>query len=224
MGSSPSFLDPVVLPLIRGNSILDIGCGWGRWGCLLRSNYFEWGISEFPQVTGIDGDETCIEACQKLGVYSKLHCKMLPCQLPEKSFDTVLASEIIEHFRADQVDEFLESCEKSARFRVIITTPNFLCIRGGSDGPLGYNELDHHQCMISQKELIDRGYSIHGAGFSAKNYLPARMLAKALKILGWKEWSAISSLSIAFPKLANTTVAYKDLEAYPKPLPQHHRL
>jgi hypothetical protein len=57
-----------------------------------------------------------------------------------------------------------------------------------------------------------------------KNYLPARMLAKALKILGCKEWSAISSLSIAFPKLAHTTVAYKDLEAYPNPLPQHYRL
>jgi hypothetical protein len=224
MGSSPSFLDNVVLPLIRGNTILDIGCGWGRWGCLLRSNFFEWGIHELPVVTGIDGDAACIKACRSLGVYHELHCKVLPAKLPEKAYDTVLASEIVEHLAADQVGEFLDSCEKSARFRVIITTPNFLSLRGGSDGPLGYNELDHHQCMVSQRELLDRGYSLHGAGFSAISYLPARLIARALKILGFKQWNIISSLSFEFPKLAHTTVAIKDTQTYPDPPPQHQNL
>ncbi|NJK90802.1 MAG: class I SAM-dependent methyltransferase [Blastochloris sp.] len=224
MGSSPSFLDAAILPLIRGTRILDIGCGWGRWGCLLRTNYFEWGINNFPLVTGMDGDESCVNACKQLGVYDKVYCQMFPCVLKEKSFDTVLASEIIEHLTTDQVHLFLAECEKAARYRVIITTPNFQCIRGGSQGPLGYNELDHHQCFVSQTDLKKRGYTILGAGFSARSYLPARFLARFLKLLGFQDWKALSSLSIAFPKLAHTTIAFKDTENCPLPEVDHYRL
>jgi 2-polyprenyl-3-methyl-5-hydroxy-6-metoxy-1,4-benzoquinol methylase len=224
MGSSPSFLDPVVLPLVRGTTILDLGCGWGRWGGLLRTNYFEWGIESFPQVTGIDGDAACIEACRKLGVYQKLVCQLLPCDLPEKAYDTVIASEIVEHLTKDEVDTFLKSCEATAKYRVIITTPNFECLRGGSKGPLGFNQLDHHQCVVTQAELLQRGYTLVGAGFSARQYRPARALARLLKLLGFDEWKVISSLSYSFPKLAHTTVAFKEIAMYPKEIPNHYQL
>jgi hypothetical protein len=224
MGSSPAFLDPVVIPLVRGPSILDLGCGWGRWGCLLRSNYFEFGLEEFPQITGIDGNQSCIEACRDLGVYERLECAMLPCELPKKSFDTVLASEVLEHLPLRDALNVLDSCEEAARYRVIVTTPNFLCLRSGSDGPLGFNQLDQHLSMISQRELRARGYKLRGAGFSAQHYLPARILARALKFLGESDWKAIAALSYRFPKLAHTTVAYKDILKYPKDVPDHYRL
>jgi len=224
MGSSPSFLDPVVIPLIVGERILDVGCGWGRWGCLLRSNYFEFGLNKFPRVFGIDGDRNCIDACRALGVYEHLECALLPCDLPTKTYDTVLVSEVVEHLTTTDAIRLLIACEEAARYRVIVTTPNFLCLRDSSNGPLGFNQLDQHLCMISQHELASRGYILRGAGFSARNYLPARILAKAMKVFGERDWKAIASLSYRFPKLAHTTVAFKEISRYPEDVPDHYRL
>jgi 2-polyprenyl-3-methyl-5-hydroxy-6-metoxy-1,4-benzoquinol methylase len=224
MGSSPTFLDPVVIPLVRGECIRDVGCGWGRWGCLLRSNYFEFGLNKFPRVFGIDGDKHCIDACRALRVYEHLECALLPCDLPTKTYDTVLVSEVVEHLTTRDALRLLESCEEAARYRVIVTTPNFLCLRGGSDGPLGFNQLDQHLSMISQKELLARGYKLRGAGFSALHYFPARILAKTLKILGENDWRAIAALSYRFPKLAHTTVAFKEISRYPEDVPDHYHL
>jgi ubiquinone/menaquinone biosynthesis C-methylase UbiE len=39
VSSSPAFLDPVVLPLVKGTSVLDVACGLGRWGALPQSNF-----------------------------------------------------------------------------------------------------------------------------------------------------------------------------------------
>ena len=49
MSSSPSYLDPIILPLIIGESVLDVGCGYGRWGNLIQSNFWEAGLSSPPK-------------------------------------------------------------------------------------------------------------------------------------------------------------------------------
>ena len=54
MGPSPTALDSVVIPLLRGNLVLDAGCGVGRWGKLVRSNYWEAGLKSAPIVDGFD--------------------------------------------------------------------------------------------------------------------------------------------------------------------------
>ena len=41
MGGSPANLDPVVIPLVEGPRILDVGCGFGKWGHLCLTNYWE---------------------------------------------------------------------------------------------------------------------------------------------------------------------------------------
>ena len=221
MGSSPSFLDPVVLPLLRGKHILDIACGFGRWGCLMRTNFFEWGLSEFPIVDGIDGDKGCVQHCRGLGVYREVKHAIVPTHIPPRSYDTVLASEVIEHVSKDEIIPFLDFCEKTARYRVVITTPNFECIRGGSDSPLGFNELDHHQCYVSQDFLKQRGYSILGAGFNASHVLWMRCILRLMKLLRLNNFSCFLGLSIAIPKLAHTTIAYKVILPFPDKITTH---
>ena len=62
MSSSPSHLDPIILSHIKGTTVLDVGCGYGRWGCLLRTNYWESDLDYPPTVDGIDGFEASL-AC-----------------------------------------------------------------------------------------------------------------------------------------------------------------
>ena len=221
MGSSPSFLDPVVLPLIRGKHILDVACGFGRWGCLMRTNFFEWGLNEFPIVDGIDGDKECVEHCRELGVYREVKHALLPIPMPPRSYDTVLASEVIEHFSMDEIISFLDHCEKTARYRVIITTPNFVCIRGGSYSPLGFNELDHHQCYVSQDYLKQRGYKILGAGFNASRVLWMKCILRLMKLLRINSYSCFLGLSLNIPALAHTTIAYKVISPFPDKIITH---
>jgi hypothetical protein len=54
MSSLPSYLDPIILPLIVGETVLDSACGYGRWGNLIQSNFWEAGLSEYPKIDGFD--------------------------------------------------------------------------------------------------------------------------------------------------------------------------
>jgi hypothetical protein len=198
---------------MRGDKILDVGCGWGRWGCLFRTNYFEWGISNFPQVWGIDGNEAYCKACNDLGVYVLVRQVLVPCDLPTKAFDTVFASEIFEHLPDSQVEVFIDSLINAARKRVIITTPAFPCLREGSHSPLDYNESDHHLSHTTQAESIKKGFTVRGAGFHGGLSIKGRLILKCLRVFGrdYSQWCPVNGLSYYLPSLAHTSVAYYDI-------------
>jgi len=210
MSSSPSFLDPVVLPLIKGNIILDVACGYGRWGCLLRTNYFEWGLSEPPVVDAFDVFEANVKHAEKMGVYRNVWQNELPCALPGETYNTILASEVLEHLPLSVVPQVLDEFEARAIDRVVVTTPNFECLRGGSDTFLGMNQFDAHLSFIPPEWLKKRGYKILGAGFGNPRTIQSRILGRCLGLLGVRNTSNLYSLSTYAPSLANLTVAYKD--------------
>src|SRR5687768_10925265 len=106
MSSSPSFLDPVILPLIIGETVLDVGCGYGRWGFLIRSNFWEAGLAAPPTVDGFDAFEPNVELCARSGSYRRVWHQRMPSPLPG-SWDTVLACEIIEHIDQSEVEHVL---------------------------------------------------------------------------------------------------------------------
>ncbi|GEM_PF-1532522 len=211
MSSSPSFLDPVLLPLLKGKEILDVASGFGRWGCLMATNYFEWGLDNPPQVDAIDGCLDNVKRCQNLGVYRNVTHGMLPLDLGIKKYDTVLASEIIEHLPESSVDEFFCQIEKVARQRVIISTPNWPNFRQGHSE----NSLEAHLCYVSQKALRKRHYQILGAGFGNPRSIPCKIIWRLHKISGNRiiNFEKFESLSRIFPDMAHTTVAFKDLPA-----------
>jgi SAM-dependent methyltransferase len=212
MSSSPCFLDPVIIPLIRGKTLLDVGCGYGRWGCLIATNYWETAGGMPMEVDGLDAFEPNVELCQKKSVYRKVWLQRLPSPL-EGSWDTVLASEIIEHVGEDDVPAVLEALERAARLRIIFTTPNWPYFRGGGDTIVGYNEFEAHRTYVPREYFLERGYTIIGAGFGN----PAHPLTQAVGPMqgDWK--NALTSLPLLFPELAHTIVAYKDLDGEEAP-------
>src|SRR5262249_36773399 len=138
MSSSPSFLDPIVLPLLKGDTVLDAACGYGRWGNLIRTNFWEAGLKEPPAIDGFDAFEPNLELCTRGGAYRNVWRHTLPSPLPGQ-WDTVLACEIIEHLPEADATRAIDVLEQAARRRVIFSTPNWHYLRGGGDTIVGYN-------------------------------------------------------------------------------------
>jgi SAM-dependent methyltransferase len=204
MSSSWSYLDPVILPLIAGESVLDVGCGMGRWGALIETNYWEARLNSAPAVDGCDAFEPNVEHCRERGAYRRVWVQKLPSPLDGR-WDTVLACELIEHIPQVRVAETLDLLEGAAAKRVIVSTPNSALYRGGSDTPLGFNELEAHVSYVPAELLKRRGYRIYGAGFGRYN---SRL---ALRAARWRLRRSLVSLPYRIPAIAETIVAVKDL-------------
>jgi 2-polyprenyl-3-methyl-5-hydroxy-6-metoxy-1,4-benzoquinol methylase len=205
VSSSWSYLDPVVLPLLLGETVLDAGCGLGRWGALIESNYWEAGLPVAPAVDGFDAFEANVEHCRRRGAYRRVWQQTLPSEL-DGTWDTVLAVEIVEHLAQDSVEEVLDTLERAARRRIVLSTPNSLLLRSGADTPVGFNRYEAHLSHTPRQVFERRGYRVRGVGFGRYN----SRLARTAKRFGVRR--SLTSLPRRLPAIAETVVAVKDFD------------
>jgi ubiquinone/menaquinone biosynthesis C-methylase UbiE len=135
--------------------VLDIGCGRGRWGYLIKEK------NSNAKITGIEIYKPYVEFASKLNVYDKVINKNFTnlSMFNYKSFDTVIAIEVIEHVKKDEGKKLLEELERIAKSKIIITTP------------LGFYELDFklkNECHKSgwyKTEFESLGYKVNQYNF-----------------------------------------------------------
>ena len=203
MGSSPSYLDPIVLTHIVGSTVLDAGCGVGRWGHLIESNWWEANIDAAPVVDGFDAHEPNVERCRNFDCYRRVWHQVLPSPI-DGQWDTVLASELVEHVPPESAIAVLDALERAARRRVIVTTPNWHYLRPADAGE-GANPFEAHLGSVSRRTLARRGYRLIGAGIA---YRPSRVTAAMRRLrLAWP----LESLPRAVPALGDLIVGIKDV-------------
>jgi SAM-dependent methyltransferase len=170
MGSSPVFLDPIVIPLIRGPRILDVGCGFGRWGYLCTTNYWEthnpMPPPTKPIIVGCDGYLPNVEMSKCNRAYSDvLHVIFPPLPFDNLSFDTVLMMDVLEHLQGEKALKLIEEAKRVARNRVIISTPNSPSFREPHTTITGFNDLEAHISYWSRRRLRKLGFTLYGAGW-----------------------------------------------------------
>ncbi|MDR7550687.1 MAG: class I SAM-dependent methyltransferase [Armatimonadota bacterium] len=180
------------LPNLGGKRVLDVGCGTGGIGFLLRR--LPGGNDAY--IVGVDGWEPYLEFVRRFNIYDEVHLADLANWTPEP-FDIILAVEVLEHLEKEQGLRLLDRLEHAAREVLLVTTPN------GDDrrGPVADVPLEAHRSTWHAREFIRRGYRVRGLGFrwSRKERAHGR-LALAL-------WYIMTPLSVRFPTLGDSILA-----------------
>lgn len=115
---SPLALASVVLAQVVGTSVVDVGCGAGLYGFLLRTS------TPVERIIGIDFSSVAVAALRELGVYEEvIHATSCTLPLPDKCVDTALSTETLEHLYPQDVPSALGELVRVARYQVVISTP-----------------------------------------------------------------------------------------------------
>jgi SAM-dependent methyltransferase len=132
----------------RITSILDLGCGNGVLGYLIRTKF-----RNNILVVGLDISIKALYQAKKLNAYNDLilaDIEHLPFRI--KSFDSIISVQVLEHLDRSIAQRILKVCEDLAKVQILIsTTVGFI------DSAVSDNFMTHHSWWLPED-------------FSAKNY------------------------------------------------------
>jgi hypothetical protein len=134
-------------------SLLDVGCG--PHSPIARFS------ERIPHVVGLDIFEPSIERSRALGIHNDYiigNVLDITSLVPQKSFDAVVALDLIEHLTKEDGYRLIDGMESVARRKVVIFTPNGFLPQEPYDG----NIYQRHISGWSAAEMEERGYHVYG--------------------------------------------------------------
>lgn len=182
-------------------SVLDVGCGAHSPIGKIKKTFRSEGIDLFKQSIAeskreYNHDTYKIGDIRNIG---KLYRK--------KSFDAVIAIDVVEHLSKEDAIRLIQDMEKIARKKVIILTPNGFYHQEAYDN----NPYQVHKSGWSPKDLYDLHY--HVQGVRGLKYLRGEYAS--IKYKPWLVWGAIAFVSEPLlsylPRLSYDLFAYKDI-------------
>jgi hypothetical protein len=160
-------------------------------------------------VTGIDAFQPSIDRSCAAGIhheYKLMDVMDITKEYQDKSFDVVLASDVIEHLRKEDGLRLVDMMERLARKKVIIFTPNGFLKQGAVDG----NNYQIHLSGWEVEEMRALGYRVRGIrGWKALRgaYAEVKWRPKAI-------WDRVALLTQAImyerPKMAFAILCVKE--------------
>jgi len=194
MSTSPLSFDPYVVNNLPGPSFLDIGCGYGKWGFLLRT-YRSMDYGDKLKITGVDLFQPHIDSLQGKGFYDELRC-CSATELPfeDQAFDSAVCCEVLEHLTRPEGPKLLAELRRVCRQGFIVTTPLYECYRDGGETLDGFNPHEAHLYCYSAAEFRNLGFT--------------QVVGIGMQTPSWKLGVALSSLSYFFPQRARYGLGY----------------
>lgn len=189
VGSSPLGMIPRVMDEIAGTRILDVGCGCGVYGYLLRNKWQDTppGSAQFRDfarrdpkndqpalLAGVDAQLGSVRRCASHNIYDFLalaRAEALP--FPDNYVDTILCIEVLEHLEKPAALKAIRDFERIAARRIIVTVPKdavdahtgadereFLKMDAADPAVREWIEAETHRCSFSAGELSALGFRI----------------------------------------------------------------
>ena len=135
------------------DSLLDVGCG----ECSPVAHF----ASEVRYRVGVDTHLPSIERSRIAGIHSDYvvaNIREIGEIFPARSFDCVTPLEVIEHLSRAEGEKILEQCERIARVKVVVSTPNGFVLQP----PTVDNPFQEHISGWTAEEFRGRGYEVIG--------------------------------------------------------------
>lgn len=136
-------------------SLLDIGCGE-------KSPIFRFSKS-IALTTGVDSHLPSIERSREEGIhtdYVQMNLADIGSRFAPRSFDCVVALDVIEHFEKEDGLRLLDAMERIAKKKVVVYTPNGFV----AQPPTPDNPHQLHRSGWTAAEMRARGYEVIGLG------------------------------------------------------------
>lgn len=183
-------------------SVLDVGCGSSSPLGKINKNFYSMGIDVFESSIK-KSKKAKIHDHYKLGDILKLKSFFIP-----KSFDAVVALDVVEHFEKKDAIELINAMEKIARKKVIIFTPYGFT----QQHPYNGNPYQVHKSGWFIDDFKKRGYNIYGM----RGFRFIRGEYATIKYNPWMFWGTLSVISqifvYYFPQLAYQLLAVKEMK------------
>ncbi len=146
------FLKRIAEAIKPNASVLELGAGKFTYLNLIKQNFHK---------TAIDISENAINHSKEQGIYNDYilgDVTNLQNYIADKSFDTIVAFDLIEHVTKEQGLELLKNIEKIAKHSVVIYTPNGFLPQGEFDN----NPFQKHLSGWDFEEMEKLGYKVYG--------------------------------------------------------------
>ncbi|MFC2011841.1 class I SAM-dependent methyltransferase [Chloroflexota bacterium] len=182
------------------DTVLDLGCGYNSpiQHC------------HIPFSVGVEVFEPYLIEARKKGIHDEyIRANVTELEIAQKSFDAVMAIEIIEHLTKEEAYRLIEKMEIWARNKVIISTPNGYIQQDGYDN----NPSQVHKSGWTTNEFKNLGYRVHGKN-GWKILRGDRGLLKFKPTFLWQVISDITQrITYYYPELATQLFATKRIES-----------
>ena len=182
-------------------NVLDVGCGNNSPIGHLKKTFYSEGVDIYPK---------CVRVSRKNNYHDSYRLgdvRKLSDFYKYKSFDTLVAIDVIEHLTKQESLKMISQMEKIARKKVILMTPRGYIDQGAYDG----NPYQVHHSGWTKKELQDLGYKVYG--LRGLKYL--RDDAATIRFSPWIFWGFLSFISevllYPFPELSFQLFAVKSV-------------
>ncbi len=132
-------------------SVLDVGCGLS-----LKSQFLD-----VPIRVGVDVYPEYLRRIETVVPFVPVICDVrhMGNVFPDKSFDLVLALDIIEHVEKEESRHLIASCERLARKAVVLATPKGFVQQNIDIWGHGGDHWQTHRCGWEPDELAALGYT-----------------------------------------------------------------
>ncbi len=160
------------------NTVLDLGCGY--------SSPIQYCNITFS--VGVEFFETYLQTSKKKSIHNQyVRADIRKIEFKPRSFDAVIALDVLEHLSKEEGHELIKKMEKWAKEKVILFTPNGYLWQDGWDN----NPLQEHKSGWSVKELRELGFKVVGID----GWKKLRGYTSLIKYKPIHLWSIISDLT-----------------------------